>query len=376
MLPARPGGRPRILQVVHSLSAGGTERVVMDLIARGRRDCEMAVCCLDAAGAWGERLAASGVPVWVLGRAPGFHPSLAWHIRQHARAFGAHVLHCHQYSPFVYGRLAGALAGVPVVMTEHGRLSDAPPSPRRRRVNRLLTRGVPAIHAVSDELRAFMRQEGYPARIRVVRNGVDPGTAPAPDARATLRASWGMADDAFVIGVVARLDPVKDLATLLDAVAAGRRAGRPWHLIVAGDGPERPALHARAQLLGLGPSVCWLGAVPDGRAVLPGVDVSVNTSISEGVSITILEAMAAGLPVVASAVGGTPEVIAHDVTGLLVPPRTPSVVTDALMQLEDDPGLRRRLGASAAEHVRAECSLDRMVGHYLALYRQLAGVDA
>lgn len=365
-------GRPRVLQVVLGLSPGGTERIVRQLVERGRAACDMAVCCLDEAGAWGEALARDGVPVWALGRAPGFRPALAWRIRAHARRFNADVLHCHQYSPFVYGRLAGVLARRPVVFTEHGRLSDAPPSARRRRVNRVLTLGAAHLYAVSDELRGFMLDEGYPARVRVVRNGVDMPSPAVSATRDALRAGWDVRPEEFVIGAIARLDPVKDLATLLEAVAAGRATGRPWRLVVAGDGPEAGALRACAQAHGLDRVVLWLGAVPDARTVIPGFDVAVNTSVSEGVSLTILEAMAAGVPVAATAVGGTPEVVQHDVTGMLVPPRTPAALVPVLARLHDDVPLRRRLGDAGAARVRAEFSLDGMVARYVELYRRLA----
>ena len=181
----------RVLQVALSLDPGGTERLVVELARRLPSGFESAVCCLDSPGAWGEELRREGVPVHALNRRPGFHPSLGARIAAVARDTGAGVIHCHQYSPYVYGCLAKLLRpGLRLVFTEHGRLSQAPPSPKRARVNPWLARIPGARFAVCEELRSFLIAEGFPpARIGVVYNGIDVGPPPTPSDRAEARAA-------------------------------------------------------------------------------------------------------------------------------------------------------------------------------------------
>ncbi len=136
-----------------------------------------------------------------------------------------------------------------------------------------------------------------------------------------------MPADALVVGTVARLDPVKHLQTLVEAVAQLAHRGRQVHVLVIGDGPERDSLERETRARRLEHAVHFLGHRDDARAWLPGMDVYVNSSISEGISLTILEAMAAGVPVVATAVGGTPEIVTDEV-GRLVPARDPSALAD------------------------------------------------
>ena len=138
-----------------------------------------------------------------------------------------------------------------------------------------------------------------------------------------------MPADALVVGTVARLDPVKHLQALVEATAQLVGRGRPVHALVVGDGPDRDLLEREARARGLEHAVHFLGHRDDARAYLPGLDVYVNCSISEGISLTILEAMAAGVPVVATAVGGTPEIVTDQV-GRLVPARDASALADAL----------------------------------------------
>src|SRR5206468_1725849 len=199
-----------------------------------------------------------GVEVIALHRRDGFRPEIGRRIARLAAERRIDLLHCHQYSPFVYGRIATAWRrNLKLVYTEHGRLSDAPPTWKRRMVNPLL----------------------------------------------------------------ARLDTVKDFGTLLEAFAAVRRRLPGARLLIVGDGPERAWMTQRAAQPDLDGAVDLLGYRDDVRGVIAAADVYVNSSISEGISITILEAMAAGLPVVATAVGGTPEVLTGDAGGVLVPSR-------------------------------------------------------
>jgi glycosyltransferase involved in cell wall biosynthesis len=365
--------RARVLQVVLSLNAGGTERLVVELVKGLHSEVPMAVCCLDDKGVWASELESRRVIVRALGRHSGFRPALGRSVAALAREHAANVIHCHHYSPFIYGCLS--LLWRPrsrVVFTEHGRLSDARPSRKRRMVNQLFAHVPRAVFAVSGDLRQHLLDEGFPSRtVAVIHNGIDVGPRPSASMRAEVRRRLDVRDDSIlVIGTVARLDPVKDLATLIRAVSDLSRH-LPAMLVVVGDGPERGALEALARDLGSADLVRFLGQRDDAREWLSGCDVYVNSSISEGVSLTILEAMAAALPVIATRVGGTPEVV-DDSCGRLVPPRQPQELVKSIQELAGDGLLRARLGDTARRRVETRFSLDRMLRQYRDVYSRLA----
>lgn len=362
-----------MLQVVLALHPGGTERLVVELVRRCAPDIATAVCCLDERGAWGDALRRDGFDVAALGRTPGFHPALALKVARAAAGHGATVLHCHHYSPFVYAWLAWLrLPSVRIVFTEHGRLSDAPPSRKRLIANQVLSRGPHQVFTVSAELKEHIVAEGFPAtKVGVIYNGIDIGPLPSANDRRRVRASLALPDDVFVVGTVARLDPVKNLDVLVEAVASlnGRR---PATLLVIGDGETRTRLESAADRAGAAGAIRFLGHRDDARDLLAGCDAYANSSISEGVSLTILEAMAAGLPVVATRVGGTPEVV-DETCARLVPSRNPDAMTAALAELADAPDLRRALGRGGRMRVETRFALDRMVREYRDAYVRASG---
>jgi glycosyltransferase involved in cell wall biosynthesis len=289
-----------------------------------------------------------------------------------ARQHQANVLHCHHYSPFVYGSLA-RLSGSSsrLVFTEHGRLSDVPPSRRRRLANLLLRQFPDRVFTVSRELREHVIAEGFtPQHVGVIYNGID--MAPVVDAAhaAAVRQRLGLPSTLLTIGTIARLDPVKDFVTLIRALAELRQQ-LPAALVIIGDGPERQRLEHEARTCGVAPHIHFLGYRDDAREWLAGCDVYANSSVSEGISLTILEAMAAGLPVVATRVGGTPEVVL-DGCGILVPPRDPVALANALAQLAMRRSLGRDLGRAGRERVETYFTLDRMVATYRDVYHELA----
>lgn len=362
---------PRVLQVVLQLDPGGTERLVVELVRRFHSDIPQAVCCIDAAGLWAPRLTAIGVDVTEIRRQPGFRLGVARAVARAARRHGATVLHCHHYSPFVYGRLAGLLLpGVRIVFTEHGRLSDAQPSQKRRLATGLLSAGVRDLYAVSHDLRRHLREEGFPERMAVVWNGIDQGEAPGEAEQGRARALLGVQPEDIAIGTIGRLDPVKDFATLIRAFATAHRVDPRLRLFVIGDGAERAALAGTIEAEGVGGAARLFGHREDVAALLPGLDLYVNSSITEGISLTILEAMAAERPVVATAVGGTPEVVEEGRTGRLVPARDVATLAAAMLEVTRAPALARTLGVAGRQRVLAHFTLDRMVARYADIYRR------
>jgi len=328
----------------------------------------MAVCCLDEAGSWGEGLRREDVDVTALRRRDGFQPQLGRAIARLAAQHGARVVHCHHYSPFVYASIARLWSPhLRIIFTEHGRLSDAPPSAKRRTANRVLAHAPREVVTVSSELKQHLVAEGFPtSKVSVIYNGIDVGVVPGGDVRARVRRDLGVADNAVVVGTVARLDPVKDLHTLIRAVGQQDLQRAPMILLVIGDGSERARLEASAREVGAS-SVRFLGHREDARELLAACDLYANSSISEGISLTILEAMAAGLPVVATRVGGTPEIV--DATcGRLVPSRDPDALGSTLAALAADAALRQTLGREARTRVEQRFTLDRMVHEYRDAY--------
>jgi glycosyltransferase involved in cell wall biosynthesis len=364
---------PRVLQIVLSLDPGGTERLVLELAARLHHAIPTAVCCLDHAGAWAGELERQGIRVTALNRTSGFRPTLGRAVAEAARAHGATVAHAHHYSPFVYGALSRLTGSdVKVVFTEHGRLSDRGPSSKRRMVNSVLRRLASRVYTVSEDVRRHLVAEGFrPADVGVIYNGISVGPRPSPEQRAAVRRELGAGDDVTVLATIARLDPVKDLATMIDAVASlGRSTSSK--LVIVGDGDERAALERRVDAAGLRDRVRFFGHRDDARRWLAGCDLYLNSSISEGVSLTILEAMAAALPIVATGVGGTPEVVTSD-CGRLVPSRNSAALAAAIEELSNDPSLRAAMSEASRRRVEAHFTLERMVSEYRRVYEELSG---
>ncbi len=333
----------------------------------------MVVCCLDEPGEWASELTERGIPVVPLRRSPGFHPSLGGRVARLAAQYEAGVIHCHHYSPFVYGRIACLSNRRPgLLYTEHGRLSDAPPVLKRKVANAWLSRFPGPVFAVSAALKHHMVAEGFSAaRVGVIHNGIDPGCQPAAADRVRARQALGVGEDVFLVGSVARLDPVKDLKTLIAAFGHLRARSGQSALVIVGDGEERAALEASARDLGVAASVHIVGYRSDIRQLLPAFDVYVNCSVSEGISLTILEAMAAALPVVATRVGGTPEVVVDGETGLLVEPRSPEALAVAIDELARNRDRSAALGAAGRARVLQFFTIDRMVADYAREYVKL-----
>jgi glycosyltransferase involved in cell wall biosynthesis len=354
---------------VHSLSPGGTERLVIEICRYLTGRVDSTVCCLDHAGDWAAELAPLGIPVTALARQPGFRPTLALDLARVITDRQIDVVHCHHYSPYVYGLLATVLhPRVRLIFTEHGRLADASVSRKRRLLNPMLACWPAQLCAVSADLLQHMVAEGFPGnRLQVVYNGIDAGERPLRAHRQAARAALGVPGDALVVGTVGRLDPVKNLGALLRAFAALVVEHPAARLVIVGDGPEREALLAAAHQFNVADRVVFAGYRADVRALMPAFDIYANTSSYEGVSLTILEAMAAGLPVVATRVGGNPEVVIDGETGRLVSGH-PHSMAGALVELADRPALRLAMGAAGRWRVKRHFSLDRMVEEYAAAY--------
>ena len=370
----------RVGFVLHSMQVAGAEVLVAETIRRLRGRIEPVVFCLDEVGALGDRVRGEGVEVLVLGRRPGLDLTIIPRMARAIRSRQLQVLHAHQYTPFFYGALAARLSGVGprVVFTEHGRHYPDVVSAKRRLANRLVfDRLADRVNAVcAFSARSLVECDGFRSkRIEVIENGVDLTKYGRPaDARA-LRVRLGLDPERRYIANVARFHPVKDHPTLLRAFLEVSRARADVDLLLVGDGSLRGELEALANDLGVAARVRFLGVRNDVADVLRAVDLFALTSVSEAASITLLEAMAAGLPVVVTAVGGNPELVRDGIDGLLAPRGDHHAIAAAMLRLLGDADLARAMGRAGAERVRTQFRIDRTIERYYELYVGATGAE-
>ena len=355
------------MHVVLSLSPGGTERMVIDMATRLHASVYTAVCCLDELGDWAHELIDQGISVNELGRKPGFRIALAYRIASEARRHRANVVHCHHYSPF---SLAAYILPRPlVVYTEHGRLSDNPPSRKRRLANKLFAKTPGRFVSVSENLREHMIAEEFPGdRVSVIHNGITPGPTTTEKIRSESRERLQLPQDTFTLGTVARLDPVKDLTTMIRAFALVSAHTTDTRLVIVGDGGEKERLQGIARDEGVERLVVFTGQRNDVRSLIPAFDVFLNSSVTEGISVTMLEAMAASKPIIATRVGGTPELVVDKKTGILAPSRSPEKFAKAIFELMGNPGTRSAMGDEGRRRIETVFSLDTMMQRYMDIY--------
>lgn len=369
--------RPRvgtICQVLHSLELGGAEILAARLARRLKRDFRFLFVCLDELGSLGRELREDGFAVEVLGRRSGRDWRCARRLAHIVHRERVDVLHAHQYTPFFYCAASRVLRSQPAVLfTEHGR--HHPDFPRRKRMlaNRVLLRSRDRVVAVGEAVRrALIENEGIaPARVEVIYNGIPLAPFEAclnEDERAAVRMELGTKPDDLVLIQVARLDYLKDHATAIRTME--RLVGRcpRARLLVVGDGTERESIEGMIRQRALGEHVRLLGLRHDVPRLLAASDIVLLTSISEGIPLTLIEAMAAGRPIVSTRVGGVAEVVDDGRTGLLAPSGDDSALADIVVRLADDPARRHELGRAGRQRAESRFSEGQMHVHYQSCY--------
>lgn len=341
----------RVLHLISSSGVYGAEKMVVGLCeALPQHGVSPTLAVFDNRHARNLEVAdyarRYAVPVRLLRCGGRFDPATVLHLRKDISEVRADVLHVHGFKANLYGFLATRF-GVPIVATNH-RFDTGP----QNRFDRPTLRRMDAVYAVSNEARDSLRTV-YGVSATTIPNGVDPrdftGVIPSLDLPGPL------------VGMVARLSPEKAPEDFLAVAAAIPEAT----FVVVGDGPLRGALEAAA-----GPNVHFLGFREDMPAVYASLDVLVQPSLREGMPMTILEAMAAGLPVVATRVGAAGDVIDNGSTGMLVPPRDVAAMTAAVRSLlRDDHGI----GSAARQEVAKSYTVDVMAGRYADAYQSVVG---
>jgi sugar transferase (PEP-CTERM/EpsH1 system associated) len=367
--PVTAPARTRVLHVLNTLQTGGAEYLVLNVAKTyDKSRFEMMVCSMGGDGEIGDELRALGVPVFVLTRRQGLDPLLVPRLLRLIRRERVKVVHTHNVAPWLYAGIAARLGGARVCHTEHSNLF--PQQRALRRAERLLGKISKAVICDGEDVRRQLIEEQKlsPRNVVTIYNGVDTALYARPVDRTAGRRALGLADDTPVVATVARLEPVKDQVMLLRAFERVGSELPEARLVLVGDGSVRGELEQQARRPGLAGRVLFLGRRADVAALLPLFDVFVLSSVSEGLPLTVLEAMAAGLPCVSTSVGAVPEAVVEGQTGLLVPTGDSDRMATALIRLLRDPGLRRQLGTAGQKRARAEFDLKSMTRRYEDLY--------
>lgn len=357
-----------IVHVLSSFGVGGQERVALDLAdGQVRRGHRVAVISLapppDGPLALGFKDA--GVATYTIPKGPGLDPTLTARVAWRLRRLRADVVHSHNPLPLIYAAPAARLVGAVAIHSKHG---QNPSSRGQIFLRRAAARLVRFFVAVSPGTAAQARaqRDCPPDRLVVIPNGIRlERFHPDEAVRAATRAELGLPADAWVVGTIGRVDENKNQTLLVRAAAP--LLGERGHVVVVGDGPARPTLDAAlAKLDGRGHA---LGRRMDVDRLLPAFDVFALSSISEGLPLVVPEAMAAGLPIVSTRVGGLADVIEHGVTGLLCDVDEAALRT-CLATLAASPTHAREMGARGRAVALARYSAERMVDDYEALYEK------
>jgi glycosyltransferase involved in cell wall biosynthesis len=363
----------RILHVIESLEFGGAEKIVISLANSMADMHEIAICCLKGVGALGPEVDRR-INVFCLDKGEGNDYFLPLRLARLIRKNAYDVVHTHNWGVFLEGGLAGVLARTPVLIhSVHGPYTAYPDTfssrikiSLRHFLERLLSRRFHRITAVSEAIREYIVQEiGIgPGTVDTVHNGI-----PVDDKLPVGKTKTN--DVAFI--AVGRLADIKNHQLMLRAFHEALKTGAPARLTVVGDGPERANIENFLRTNRLEGKVTLLGFRSDVRELLCDADVFILTSRYEGISVALLEAMRAGLPVIATRVGGVPETVHDGKTGLLVGPDDLAGLVQAMQRLVQSEELRREMGRRGRDLLLEEFSLAVMNARYGRIYAAAVG---
>jgi len=368
-----------VMYVVHSLEIGGLEKCVVDLVnGIDRNRFEPIICCLASSGPAADKIWRNNIQIFEMKKRSGNDILLPFRLALLFRKKKVAIVHSGNWGTMFEAYVGSKIAGVPTIihMEQGMELDDLERLPRYKRFLRGLTKrvcslGIKKIVTVSSDLKEYVHRTTQirKSKIEVIHNSVDTQRyARQQSQRAKVRAQFGLKSNDILIGSVGRLAEVKSYSTLIKAMQTVVSTCPRTRLFIVGDGPLRKQLQSQIHELALEKCVVLLGQRGDIPELLGAMDIYVLPSIFEGISISILEAMAAGLPVVATNVGGNPEILLNGKTGYLVEPRNPHAIADKLITLSQNEQIRGMFSREAVKKVNEVFHSRVMVSAYSRLY--------
>jgi len=353
---------------------GGTEQVIKNLIEGSDNETyDMSIFCLEEPiGPFGKMLKQQGIAIASVNRNHGFDRSLIGHIRSHIKQHDIDVIHCHQYTPWVYGTLGALGTGTRIVFTEHGRFYPDRSSWKRRFINPLLAKFTNRITAISKATRqALVDYEFIPEhRIEVIYNGILPLTSP-DHLSEKVRQEFGIPASHTIIGTIARLDPIKNHRMMLSAFSKVLERHPDTTLVIVGDGDERHIVEQTIDKLAIRDNVIVTGYIPNPVHYLACMDIFLLSSLSEGTSMTLLEAMSLAKPCVVTNAGGNPEIIADKVNGIVTENDNSEAFASAIVEILNNDVLMKAMGAASYDRYKQKFSASAMTDAYQNIYTDI-----
>ena len=357
-----------VLHLTETSDTGGAENMFISLVENLDKNRYKSIACLLGDGWLKVQLQRRGIETIVVPQRHSFDFPWLFQLTRLLRDRSIHVMHAHEFAMNVYGSILSKVTGIPIVTTVHGK--NYYWEKWRRRLAYRFTARQSTMVAVSEDLKQFLMQRvAIPAgNIRVVHNGIDFHHYGEMDRNNTIRRELGIDAKQPVIGTVGNLFAVKGQIYLLRACKSVAKTFPDFVLLVAGEGEELGSLEEEACNLGIRGNVKFLGFREDVPALLQTMDVFVLPSLSEGLPLSVLEAFALQKPVVATNVGGIPEIVRDEATGYLVPPKSPEALAVRIIGLLRDPQKAAKIGQAGRERVEEAFGLEQMVQKYQSLY--------
>jgi len=365
----------KILHLTYDMRIGGTEQVIKNLVDNTDAMLfDSSVLCIESPlGPFATDLINTGIVVTAFSRSPGFDRKLIRLIRSYLKDNNIDILHCHQYTPWVYGVLAAFMTATKVIFTEHGRFYPDSSTWKRKLVNPWLHRITNRTTAISEATQhALAKYENLPiADVQVIYNGISPLEIDENIAK-RLRNQLGIDEDTLCLGTVARFDPIKNHSMMLYAFRQVLNHGIKAKLVIVGDGEMRSEINRIISEQKMEQDVILTGYQADARHYLALMDIYLLSSLSEGTSMTLLEAMSISKPCVVTDAGGNPEIIIDKLNGLVTPNDDADAFAEAIIRLADDEELRCGMAKESLSRYKNKFSATSMCNQFKKLYFEVS----
>ena len=362
-----------VLHLIETSEPGGSESVLAYIVKNLDSDNYSSLVCLLGEGWLTQKLSELGIEYMILRNDRPYDPIFLKKLIQLIKRRRIDIIHSHEFMMNIYGSVAGKLSGIPMVGTVHGKLYF-PEKKSRILSYKLAVALCSRMVLVSEDLKAFFIQTlglRNQKKLLMLYNGIDIDKYAAIKDTTQLKIELGIKADSVVACTIGSLFKVKGIPYLLEAVDKVRMSYPDFKLLIAGEGNQMDDLQKQARALNLGDTVCFMGFRDDIPGVLSISDFYICSSLSEGLSLSILEAIAASKPVIATRVGGNPEIIQDGRNGYLVPPADSESLADKIKCLIGNANLRKEMGLESARTAREKFSLRQMILNYQNLYDQL-----